>query len=135
MATLRASRTSARAGRALCGFAVVLAWSSEASAQTKDAEGNIEHTIIVGVGAAAELELGDGSVHPGANVMVEWDAIEDWLELEVGISVLAADRGVEVPPLGRAGVRPHRPQRDLAGGWRHGRRAGRVVDDGVRAIE
>ncbi len=29
--------------------------------------------------------------------MIEWDAIEDWLELELGASVLTADRGVEVP--------------------------------------
>ena len=57
----------------------------------------IEHTIIVGVGGAAELELRDGSLHPGANLMVEWDAIENWLELEVEASVLSADGGVEVP--------------------------------------
>jgi hypothetical protein len=54
-------------------------------------------TIVLGLGGATELELGDGSLHPGANVMVEWDAIENWLELEVGVSVLAANQGVEVP--------------------------------------
>jgi hypothetical protein len=57
----------------------------------------LDHTIIVGVGGATELELGDGSMHPGANVMVEWDAIENWLELEIGASLLAANRGVEAP--------------------------------------
>lgn len=57
----------------------------------------IEHTVIVGVGGAGELELGDGSLHPGANVMVELDAIENWLELELGASVLAGDGGFEVP--------------------------------------
>jgi hypothetical protein len=57
----------------------------------------IEHTIIVGVGGAAEVELRDGSLHPGANLMVEWDAIENWLELEVEASVFSADGGVEVP--------------------------------------
>ena len=57
----------------------------------------IEHTIILGVGGAAELELADGSLHPGANVMVEWDAIEDWLELEIEASLLSADGGVESP--------------------------------------
>ncbi len=29
--------------------------------------------------------------------MVEWDAIENWLEFEVGASILSADGGVEVP--------------------------------------
>ena len=57
----------------------------------------VEHTVIVGVVAAAELELRGGAVHPGGNVMVEWDVIENWLELEVGASVLSADGGVEMP--------------------------------------
>ena len=56
-----------------------------------------EHTLVVGVGGASELDLGDGSAHGGANVMVEWDAIAEWLELEVGASVLAIPGGVEVP--------------------------------------
>jgi hypothetical protein len=29
--------------------------------------------------------------------MVEWDAIENWLEFEVSVSVLTADKGVAVP--------------------------------------
>jgi hypothetical protein len=56
-----------------------------------------EHTIIVGVGGATELELGDASLHSGANVMVEWDVIEDWLEFEVGASALSAANGIEIP--------------------------------------
>jgi len=36
-------------------------------------------------------ELGDGTLYPGANVMVEWDAIEHLLELEVGASADAED--------------------------------------------
>jgi hypothetical protein len=59
--------------------------------------GVVHHTIIVGVGGATELELADRSLHPGANLMVEWDAIENWLELEIGASVLSANRGVEAP--------------------------------------
>jgi len=60
-------------------------------------DGDVEHTVVVGVGGAAELELGSGELHPGANLMVEWDAVEGWLELELEASVLSADRGVEVP--------------------------------------
>ena len=87
---------------ALLAVAVVGARSTDALAQERkaSAEGSgegIEHTIIVGVGGAGELELGDRSLHPGVNIMVEWDAVENWLELEVGASVLSADHGVEVP--------------------------------------
>lgn len=61
------------------------------------ADDYLEHAILVGVGGAVELELADRSLHPGTNLMVEWDAIENWLELEVSASVLTADRGVAVP--------------------------------------
>ncbi len=67
------------------------------TADAEERRGRDDHTIIVGVGSATELELRDRSLHPGVNVMVEWDAIEDWLELEVGASVLAVNRGSEVP--------------------------------------
>ena len=76
---------------------VALASGTETPAHAEDGGDAIEHTIIVGVGAASEVELGDGSLHAGANVMVEWDTIENWLELEVGASVLSAAGGVEVP--------------------------------------
>jgi hypothetical protein len=80
-------------------IAIALATSFESKTYADEEGGRdrTEHTLVLGVGAAAELEVRDGSIHPGGNVMVEWDAIEDWLELEVGASVLAADGGVEVP--------------------------------------
>jgi hypothetical protein len=83
-------------------LAVVVAWSGDALAEDGKASAQssgegIEHTIIVGVGGAAELELRRGALHPGGNVMIEWDAVENWLELEVGASALSADSGVEVP--------------------------------------
>jgi hypothetical protein len=85
-------------------FVVLVGVSRPGSAFAADpevnGEGGIEgfdRTIIVGVGGAAEVELGDGSVHPGVNLMVEWDAVENWLELEVGASLLATNGGVEVP--------------------------------------
>ncbi len=74
----------------------LLAWPSNARAQDAPGE-ETEHTLVVGVGGVGELELADGSLHPGGNVMIEWDAIENWLELEIGASVLAADHGVAVP--------------------------------------
>ena len=51
----------------------------------------------MGAGGTVERELGDGSLHSGGNVMVEWDAVEDWLEFEVGASVLTAHQGLEAP--------------------------------------
>jgi hypothetical protein len=57
----------------------------------------LDHTVIVGAGAAAELELGNAGLHPGLNVFIEYEAIENWLELELGVSVLAAEGGLEIP--------------------------------------
>jgi hypothetical protein len=94
------TRARRRAAPAAAGALILLLTSNahaggdESTEQGADA---IEHTIIVGLGGAAELELGDGSLHPGANFMVEWEAIENWLEFEVGGSVLWADGGVELP--------------------------------------
>jgi hypothetical protein len=60
-------------------------------------EDEIEHTIVVGVGGATEIELGDGTTSGGGSAFVEWNAIPDWLSLEAGASVLAAEGGVEMP--------------------------------------
>jgi hypothetical protein len=68
-------------------------WQGDAIAQ----DDGVEHSIIVGFGGAAEVDLGDGAIHPGGNVMVEWDAIDNWLELEVGASLLSASGGIEAP--------------------------------------
>jgi hypothetical protein len=57
----------------------------------------LEHTVIVGVGGAAELELGNAGLHPGLNVFIEYEAIENWLELELDVSLLAAEGGLEIP--------------------------------------
>jgi hypothetical protein len=81
----------------LIAAAPTSAAADSASDREHSVEDKIDHTIIVGVGGTADLELGDGSLHPGANVMIEWDAVENWLELEVGASVLSAPGGVQVP--------------------------------------
>jgi len=83
-----------------CAVVALVARSASAedgASKQKDEEQYIEHTIILGVGGAGELELADGALHAGANVMVEWDAIDDWLELEIEASILSADRGTEIP--------------------------------------
>jgi len=68
-----------------------------AAAGPEPEEEAIEHAIILGVGGAVEFELGDRSFHPGANVFAEYEAIENWLEFELGASMLSAEGGVEMP--------------------------------------
>jgi len=79
------------------GWGLCLLLVTQAAVAQERAEEPIEHTVIVGVGGATEVELPGGAVHPGANLMVEWDVIENWLELEVGASLLSADGGIEAP--------------------------------------
>jgi hypothetical protein len=82
---------------ALALGALFAVFPPSAFAEEVRVQDNLDHAIVVGVGGAAELELEDGSLHPGANIMVEWDAIENWLELEVGTSLLSRSGGVEIP--------------------------------------
>jgi hypothetical protein len=60
-------------------------------------EDETEHTIVVGVGGATELDPGDGTTRGGGSAFVEWNTVPDWLELEAGASVLAVKGGVEIP--------------------------------------
>lgn len=80
------------------GLAAAGTWHTPAHASEEGggADGT-EHRFVVGAGGAAEVELPGGALHPGASVMAEWDAIEDWLELEIGASALAAPGGFEMP--------------------------------------
>ena len=58
---------------------------------------SVEHTVIIGGGGAIERELGERSTHAGANVFLEYEAIQGWLELELGVSWLAVPGGTELP--------------------------------------
>jgi hypothetical protein len=90
--------------RSSAGVALIVVWPAAAAASDaragraqEEREEREERTLIVGAGGAAEVELADGSAHAGANVFVEWEAIEGWLELELGASVLPAGDAAEVP--------------------------------------
>jgi hypothetical protein len=56
-----------------------------------------EHTLVLGLGGAGEVDLRERAFRPGAHAFVEWTAIRDWLELELGASLLAHGGAVEVP--------------------------------------
>ena len=57
---------------------------------------DLERSFVVGAGPAVETELPSGKTHAGTNVFVEYNAIQDWLELELGVSVLPQGGGAEV---------------------------------------
>jgi hypothetical protein len=57
-----------------------------------------EHALVVGAGAAAEIEEStEGTPSFGTSAFIEWEAIESWLEFELAASVLTANGRVEVP--------------------------------------
>ena len=56
-----------------------------------------DHTIIVGIGAAAEVQASGSESSVGGNLMVEWEAIDGWLEFEFGASLVATHTGSEAP--------------------------------------
>jgi hypothetical protein len=70
---------------------------AQSGSPAREPDEGTEHTLVLGVGGAVEAELGDRTVRAGPNVMVEWDAVEDWLELEAEASLLPGDQGVAVP--------------------------------------
>lgn len=56
-----------------------------------------DHTLVWEFGAAGDWEPAEGSVHKGGTFAPELTPIEGWLELECGITALAANGGVEMP--------------------------------------
>jgi hypothetical protein len=69
---------------------LALAQGSDAASSLSD-EG---YLLIVGAGGAAELELA-GSGHLGLSAFLEIEAIDKWLEIEIGGQVLAIEGGRE----------------------------------------
>ena len=55
-----------------------------------------EHRFVAGAGSAVEA-TGGAAVNFGGSAFLEWTAVEEWLELELGIGLLRAEGGVELP--------------------------------------
>jgi hypothetical protein len=75
------------------------------------ADAAFEHRFVVGVGGAGEAVAG-GSFNAGGSAFLEWEAIDEWLELELGVAILSAEGGVEVP-VGMLFKKPFRLSRRL----------------------
>ena len=75
----------------------LIASTAPAAEAPTEALGDTGHTLNFGVGGAAELELNGGQIQPGVNAFVEWEAIDEWLEFELGASALFSNGGVSVP--------------------------------------
>ena len=56
-----------------------------------------DHAIVLEFGAVVDWERAEGALHKGGTFAFEITPIEKWLELEIGLTVVAADGGVEVP--------------------------------------
>jgi len=71
---------------AMIGLAAALALLAAATAQAD--EKDKEPAAIVEIGGAGDWSLRDGSASFGPNVAVEVTPIENWLEIEAGVSPL-----------------------------------------------
>lgn len=56
-----------------------------------------DHEIIFEIGAVLDGDPDEGTVHRGGTFAFEVTPIERWLELEIGISAIAAEHGAEIP--------------------------------------
>jgi hypothetical protein len=77
-----------------CGLAAavsVLACMAAAKAE--------ERGWILEIGPAAEWPLQGDTPNYGANIAVERELIDGWLEIELGMSALYADSGGSRPPI------------------------------------
>jgi len=56
-----------------------------------------DHAVVLELGAAMDYERAERAVHGGGTFAFEVTPIENVLELEIGITAIHADGGVEVP--------------------------------------
>ena len=56
-----------------------------------------DHAVVLEIGAAADWEPDERAIHGGGTFAFEVTPIEHWLELEIGVTALAAGAGVEMP--------------------------------------
>jgi hypothetical protein len=79
---------------------VVLLVSPSALAQSRPASpanpDDDDHAVVFEIGAAGDWSRSEGA-HPGTTFAFEVTPIEQWLELEIGVTAIHGDDGTEVP--------------------------------------
>ncbi|HWW84761.1 MAG TPA: hypothetical protein VNZ26_14225 [Vicinamibacterales bacterium] len=75
---------------------VVLYAQSGPESRKTAAEEFEDHAVVFEIGAAGDWSRSEG-FHPGGTFAFEVTPIENWLELEVGITAIRADTGTEMP--------------------------------------
>jgi hypothetical protein len=73
------------------------AYSQDLKRQAKTPRADNDHKFVFEFGAAVDWEPAERSVHRGATIALEFTPIEHSLELECGITALAANGGIEIP--------------------------------------
>jgi hypothetical protein len=85
------------------GVVVTLVIGLQCSAAAQDLKspakpvGDEDHALVLEIGAVVDWERTEGALHSGATFAFEITPIENKLELEIGISALPSDGGVEMP--------------------------------------
>ncbi|HWF84561.1 MAG TPA: hypothetical protein VG222_06940 [Vicinamibacterales bacterium] len=82
-------------GMALLGTATTAAAQAPRTPQAT-APDEDEHSIVFELGAAGDWSRAEG-FHPGGTVAFEVTPIENWLEVEVGVTAIRSDSSTEVP--------------------------------------
>jgi hypothetical protein len=76
--------------------------ASGAYGQVPEGQANVprdgeDHALVLELGAVLDWERAEGQLHHGGTFAFEVTPIENWLELEIGITAVAADGGMEMP--------------------------------------
>ena len=75
----------------------ILSLTSTALAQTPNVKPpDDDHAVVFELGAAGEWSRAEG-FHPGGTFAFEVTPIENWLELEIGVTANHTDSGTEIP--------------------------------------
>ena len=80
---------------------VVLSLQISAAAQVVKRQvtsaGDEDHAVVLEIGGVVDWEVAERAVHGGGTFAFEMTPIENKLELEIGITAVSADGGVEMP--------------------------------------
>src|ERR1700719_3282080 len=70
--------------------------AQDLKAQKTSTQDDGDHALVLELGAAGDWSRDEG-FHPGATFAFEVTPIENWLELEIGVTAIRADGNTEIP--------------------------------------